>query len=129
MAERYLIDTSAVIKYLNESLPESGLDFIDQALDTDSSISFITEVELQVWDTPDPKNALICSQFIAGSFIHGIDNALISETIRIRKESKVKLPDAFIAATAIIHDLTLIADNDKDFLKVPGLKYVNPTSL
>jgi|GEM_PF-3963263 len=39
MAERYLIDTSAVIKYLNESLPESGLDFIDQALDTDSSIS------------------------------------------------------------------------------------------
>jgi len=54
---------------------------------------------------------------------------LISETIRIRKESKVKLPDAFIAATSIIHDLTLIADNDKDFLKVPGLKYVNPTSL
>ncbi len=31
MAEKYLIDTSAVIKYLNESLPESGLDFIDNA--------------------------------------------------------------------------------------------------
>lgn len=31
-----------------------------------------------------------------------------------------------IAATAIIFILTLIADNDKDFSRVPSLKYINP---
>ena len=31
-----------------------------------------------------------------------------------------------IAATAIVYDFTLIADNDADFKKVSGLKYLNP---
>lgn len=35
------------------------------------------------------------------------------------------LPDAVIAATALIHDLTLISRNDKDFTSIPLLKYVN----
>ncbi|WP_410522621.1 hypothetical protein [Pedobacter ginsengisoli] len=37
------------------------------------------------------------------------------------------MPDAFIAATAIINDLVLIGDNDKDFLKISALKYINPS--
>lgn len=35
MEERYLIDTSAVIKYLNATLPPSGLHFIDGIIDND----------------------------------------------------------------------------------------------
>lgn len=129
MAKRYLIDTSAVIKYLNETLPEKGLQFMDGVVDSNSAISFVSEVELQVWNPANPDDALIYSQFVASSFIYGIDNEIISETIRIRKQINVKLPDAFIAATAIINNLTLVADNDKDFMKIPGLKYVNPGSL
>ena len=129
MAKRYLIDTSAVIKYLNGTLPEKGLDLMDGVVDSDSSISFISEVELQVWNPVDPEDTLVYNQFVSSSFVYGIDNEIISETIRIRKESNVKLPDAYIAATAIINDLILIADNDKDFLKISGLKYLNPTQL
>jgi len=46
MAERYLIDTSAVIKYLNEKLPATGILFMDQVVDGGSLISFIKEIEL-----------------------------------------------------------------------------------
>ncbi len=127
MAKRYLIDTSAVIKYLNGTLPEKGLSLIDGIVDSDSSISFISEIELQVWNPVNPEDALVYSQFVSSSFVYGIDNQIISETIRIRKESNVKLPDAFIAATAIINDLVLIGDNDKDFLKISALKYINPS--
>jgi len=126
MATRYLIDTSAVIKYLNGTISEKGLKFIDAVVDSDCSISFISEVELQVWNPINPDDSLIYNQFVSSSFIYGIDNEIISETIAIRKQSNVKLPDAFIAATAIVNDLTLIADNDKDFIKISGLKYVNP---
>ncbi len=48
MEERYLIDTSAVIKYLNATLPASGLRLIDEIIDTESVISLITEIELRV---------------------------------------------------------------------------------
>lgn len=129
MAKRYLVDTSAVIKYLNETFPEKGLEFMDEVVDGNSAISFISEVELQVWCPINPEDSLIYNQFVASSFIYGIDNEIISETIRIRKQSNVKLPDAFIAATAIINNLTLVADNDKDFQKIKGLDYINPGTL
>jgi len=126
MAARYLIDTSAVIKYLNATFSAEGLAFIDKVVDKESLISFISEVELQVWNPADPDELEIYEQFVASSFVFGISNEIIRETVRIRKQYHIKLPDAFIAATAIVHGLTLIADNDKDFLKIPSLEYVNP---
>lgn len=126
MAKGYLIDTSAVIKYLNGTFPEKSLERLDRILDKESTVSFITEIELQVWNPPNPQDIGIYQQFIMGSTVLGIEESIIQETIRIRKNYNLKLPDALIAATAIVYKLTLVADNDKDFLKIPSLKYLNP---
>ena len=126
MATGYLIDTSAVIKYLNGTFPEEALVFLDGVVDDEGSISFISEIELQAWTPANPSDLLIYEQFVFNSTIIGVDNNIVNETIRIRKIHKIKLPDALIAAMAVVNDLTLIADNDKDFLKVSGLKYINP---
>ena len=37
----------------------------------------------------------------------------------------IKLPDAIIA----VHDITLLSDNDKDFSRISGIHYLNPTKL
>jgi predicted nucleic acid-binding protein len=129
MAERYLIDTSAVIKYLNGTFPLAGLLFIDKIVDTDSVISFIVEIELQSWNPPDPIDIKRYEVFIASSTVIGVNKSIIEETIRIRKQYRVKLPDAMIAATAITNDMTLISDNDKDFKRVSQLKYLNPNTV
>ncbi|WP_426669153.1 type II toxin-antitoxin system VapC family toxin [Mucilaginibacter sp. McL0603] len=129
MAERFLIDTSAVIKYLNETLPVNGLSLVDRIVDEESTISFITEIELQAWNPPNPEDLKIYQFFISSSTIIGVDDNTIKETIRIRKFFKLKLPDALIAATAITNNMTLIADNDKDFKQVPELKYINPITI
>jgi len=129
MAERYLIDTSGVIKYLNETLPSSGLSFIDKIVDRECAISFIAEIELQVWNPPNVDDLKIYQSFVSNSTVVGIDAAIIQETITIRKAYRVKLPDAIIAATAIISQMTLIADNDKDFGIIKELKYTNPALL
>lgn len=126
MAERFLIDTSAVIKYLNGTLSANGLSFMDKALANNRVISFISEIELQSWNPDDPNDLKIYQFFISASTIIGIDNDIIQETIRIRKSFKLKLPDALIAATAMVNQMTFIADNDKDFKRVPELKYLNP---
>ena|SRR5882672_10869727 len=129
MAEKYLIDTSGVIKYLNESFPPDGLAFVDEIVDRESIISFIAEIELQVWNPENPDDLMIYQTFVSQSTIIGIQDDIIQETIRIRKLFKLKLPDALVAATALTNSMTLIADNDKDFLLVPELKYINPQHL
>lgn len=61
--------------------------------------------------------------------IINIDAAIIAETITIRKNYRLKIPDAIIAATAVVLNRTLVGDNDKDFEKIPNLKYINPRTL
>ncbi len=126
MDERYLIDSSAVIKYLNETLPVEAIRFMDELVEQECVISFVSEIELQVWQPPNSSDLAIYAAFVAGSTILGISSPLISEAIRIRRTYTIKLPDALIAATAIVNDRTLIADNDKDFTKITTLKYLNP---
>ncbi|WP_170139309.1 type II toxin-antitoxin system VapC family toxin [Larkinella arboricola] len=129
MATEYLIDTSAVIKYLNGTFPEDGLLFIDGIIDQQSAISFISEIELQVWTPPNPEDTAIYQTFVSNSKVIGTSSTIISETIRIRKEFRVKLPDALIAATALANGWVLVADNDKDFKKISGLDYINPRQI
>jgi tRNA(fMet)-specific endonuclease VapC len=128
MAERYLIDTSAVIKYLNTTLSSSELSLMDEIVDDESIISFISEIELQVWNPSDPADLEVYQLFVANSTIIGVDSLITREAIQIRKFYRIKLPDAIIAATAIVNDLILIADNDKDFKRIPELKYINPVN-
>lgn len=129
MAQRYLIDTCAVIKYLTVIFPPKGISFMDYIVDEESVLSFISEIELQVWNPPDPADMVIYTEFIAESHIITVEDAIIKKTIDIRKNQKLKIPDAIIAATAMVNDFTLVSDNDKDFTKVPGLKYINPASM
>ena len=126
MAERYLIDTSGVIKYLNETFSLSGLAFMDEVVDSECLISFITQIELQVWNPPNANDIIVYRSFVTQSIILGISDEIIQKTIHIRRSYGLKLPDALIAATALINNFTLIADNDKDFATVPDLKYINP---
>jgi len=129
MAERYLIDTCAVIKYLTVVFPPKGISFMDNIVDEESVLSFISEIELQVWNPPNPADMVIYKEFIAESHIIKVEDTIIQKTIDIRKKQKLKIPDAIIAATAMVNDFTLVSDNDKDFTKIPGLKYINPASM
>lgn len=64
-----------------------------------------------------------------------IDEAIARKAADLRRSWKLhsgkslKLPDALIAATAIINQAVLISNNDKDFSflkEYQGLEYVNP---
>ena len=65
MGERYLIDTSGVIKYLSEIFPNKGLLFMDEILDKESNISFISEIELLVWNPENPEDLKIYQSFVS----------------------------------------------------------------
>jgi toxin FitB len=55
-----------------------------------------------------------------------LTSTIAEQTIQIRKIRKLKLPDAVIAATAIVSNLTIITRNTSDFDQIVGLNYINP---
>lgn len=85
-------------------------------------MSIINKIELLSFTSPD-KNLY---DFIAFANLFYLEDDIIDKTIEIRRSSKIKLPDAVIAATALVYHLTLLTRNIKDFQKVPGLKFLNP---
>ena len=63
------------------------------------------------------------------SSILDLTNSIVDRSIEIRKNYKTKLPDAIIAATALVYDLILITRNNSDFKNIEGLKLFNPYNL
>lgn len=51
-----------------------------------------------------------------------VDRQVADEAGRIRKETGLRLPDALIAGTALVHGATLHTRNARDFKRVAGLR-------
>ena len=50
--------------------------------------------------------------------------AAYGEIVRHAGFSRRKIVDRMIAATGLVHDMTLVTFNDRDFRDVPGLKLI-----
>jgi predicted nucleic acid-binding protein len=122
---QYLIDTNAVIDYLGKNLPDKGMDFMNGVIDTIPNISVITKIEVLSFNPPEAYNQML-NDFMNDAIVFDLTNDIVETSIMIRKKYKTKLPDAVIAATAIVYDLTLITRDAKDFQSIAELKSINP---
>jgi predicted nucleic acid-binding protein len=66
-------------------------------------------------------NALLCQIKIIS-----LDFTIASPVIGIKKNKKIKLPDAIILAIALAQNLEFITCNVKDFSGIKNLKIINP---
>ena len=126
MGERYLIDTNVVIDYLENKLPLKASDILDK---TDIQISVISRMEILAWPKATESQLEILNGFINSSLVLGLNEPIIIKAIEIRKNHRVKLPDAIIAATAIINGFILLTRNINDFGKIEELSYTDPYKL
>ena len=129
MGQKYLIDTNVISHLFADRLPENGKEFVATIINTDFIISVVVEIEVLTYhDTPD-KMPLI-EEFVNLATILQLDNSITKKAIEIRrKHRKLKLGDAIIGATAIIHNLILITNNVKDFANIKDLKIIDPHNL
>lgn len=127
MGIKYLWDTNTAIYYLQQQFPPGAEKFIDDLLkDEQPVISAITEIELLCWKTASEKDLEVLHNFINDALVIELEQPIKLKTADIRKVHRIKLPDAIIAATAIVYDLTLISRNVVDFSNINGLKIINP---
>lgn len=116
--EEYLIDTNTTIQYIAESLPNKALSFLDKLIDDRFYISVVNKIELLGFNGISENEELKFKEFINAAFILDLEREIVENTIDLRKSYKIKLPDAIIASSAIVNDLTLLSRNTKDFDKI-----------
>lgn len=127
MGLKYLWDTNTVIYFLQKQFPPKAEETVTQTLAKSiPSISVFTEIELLGWKTATEKDIEILNVFIRESFVFELDKEIKLKTIELRKSGKIKLPDAMIAATALVNELILISRNSADFTWINGLNLLNP---
>ncbi len=125
---QYLMDTNVVIDYLGNKLPASSMDFMNDVIDAVPHISVITKIEVLGFNAPE-QHYTILSDFINDAIVFDLSNNVVEASIVIRKKYKTKLPDAIIAATALVYDLIVISRSISDFKNIDGLKVIDPHSL
>lgn len=127
MGMKYLWDTNTVIYYLQQQFPAGAEEYIDNILkDNQPVISAITEIELLCWKTATEKDLSILQSFINDTMVIELERPVKLKTADIRKTKRIKLPDAIIAATALVYDLTLLSRNISDFARIEELITINP---
>jgi predicted nucleic acid-binding protein len=119
LPSRYLLDTNTIIYALQRSvkLPD-GL----------YMLSVITEMELlsysRLTEEDEREIRLLLKEFT----VLPVDGNVKEEVITLRRRSRLKLPDAIIAATAIVHDAILVS-SDKDLHGIPSLQTIDLEAL
>ena len=129
MGQKYLIDTNVISHLFSDKLPDKGKEFVKNVVNTDFIISVAVEIEVLTYHN-DPDKMPLIEEFIKLAVILPLDKEVTKKAIEIRRQyKKLKLGDAIIAATAIVHQLTLVSNNTKDFINIKGLKIIDPHSV
>jgi len=127
MGIKYIWDTNTVIYYLQQQFPPSSEKFMDKIVnEARPVISAITEIELLCWKSATEKDLEVLHNFIDDALVVELEQPIKYKTADIRKKHKIKLPDAIIAATALIYELSLVFRNVSDFKTIDRMQLINP---
>ena len=118
---KVLPDTNAVGLYLDDRKFATKYLYPDLVV----SISVITQLEFLSNPQLTIKNRYMFDEFIELIEIFRVtreNKELVKQVVPIRKKYKIKLPEAVIAATALVNNATLISAGNI-FSKVHNLKF------
>lgn len=112
-----LFDTNILIDYLNGASAAKK----ELARYEYRAISTITWMEVLAGASSE-EDAAIRAWLLSFDII-GVDAAIADRAVAIRKERRIRLPDAIVWATAQVNSLLLVSRNTKDFpADEPGMR-------
>jgi len=113
----FIADTNFLI-YVHE-----GNKIIEPFLDYNFGISFISEVELLGFKGIPKSEETKLKQLIADCFNIDWNSKIKEQTIELRKNYNIKLPDAIVASSCLVYGIPLVTA-DKGFSKIQELDLI-----
>jgi tRNA(fMet)-specific endonuclease VapC len=98
------------------------------------ALSFMTVAELFQWAISrqwGDRRLSLLEQYLSNYLVIPVDQLLCREWARVRSDRQsagrpISPQDAWIAATALRHDLPLVTHNIKDFVGISNLRLIMP---
>ncbi len=116
--DNILIDTNIALYLLN------GDRVVAEILDGKNVyVSFITELELLGFHEISSVEHHRIGLFLKECIIVDLNESIKQETIRLKQNNRIKLPDAVIIATSLYMNIPLISA-DSDFEKINELQFI-----
>ena len=116
----YLIDTNIFISLfggqLRAPIPEGRIGY-----------SVITEIELLSYLTLTETDEIFIRQQLQSIHSIALTQEIIQATIQLRRQYKLKIPDAIVVASALATKAILIT-NDQQLAKIPSLQVLSLAS-
>jgi toxin FitB len=117
-----LIDSNIIIYAAKPEYP-SLRQFIIENVPAVSAVSY---VEVLGYPRLTEEERRYFEAFFTFASVLPISDAVLQQAVRLRRQQKMPLGDALVAGTALVHGLTLVTRNTKDFAGVDGLSLLNP---
>ncbi len=104
----WLLDTNVVIGLLKQQPAAIALIETHPFDLSKAAVSQITRMELLGFPSLAPEEEAAILDLLRNCRILLIDEAVERQAIRLRRTSHCKLPDAIVAATALVHGIALL---------------------
>lgn len=117
-----LIDSNIIIYAAKPEYPELRA-FVAAHTPAVSAISY---VEVLGYHQLPPDERRLLETFFAVAPLLDVTLPILQQAVQLRQQRKMALGDSLVAGTALVHHLTLVTRNTKDFVWVPNLKLFNP---
>ncbi len=112
-----LFDTNILVDYLS-AVPEARAELQRY---TEKAVSIITWMEVMVGADRDLEAAT--RGFLSGFDLIDVNERIAERAVRLRRDHRIKLPDAIIWATAQVNAMLLVTRNTRDFpANDPGVR-------
>jgi predicted nucleic acid-binding protein len=123
LANKFLIDTNVVIDVLGHSMPDA---IKKKVLQMPLIVSAVTYMETLGWYHATPSELSVLRSFLDAATILPISQSIMDKTVLVRQQKRIGLGDAIIAATALVHRMTVVTRNISDFRLLDDLIVLNP---
>jgi predicted nucleic acid-binding protein len=119
---RLLLDSNIIIYVAKKQLDPVG--FIQP--EDELFISDISYMETLGFPFPDENEKRETQALLDILFRFSIEEPIVQKVVEIKQQRRIKLPDAIIAATAIVHNCAIVTRNVSDFQNFAGVVVINP---
>lgn len=93
-----------------------------------TTVSLVSYIEALGWPDITAAERQRLEHFFGRANILPVSRDVADRAVRLRQTRRMKLGDALIAATALVHGQTLVTRNVADFRWISGLGLMNPVT-
>ena len=121
-----VLDTNPLIYYIDGSAQLDIIERIESAIRAGARFSVVTRIEILSWREHTAASRLKTAELLNQLVEVPLTQSIVDRTIELRSMVSIKLPDAIIAASALVENLPLMTRDTGAFKRIPGLVLIDP---